>query len=151
MRWVDRAHASLSFLPSLPTRSKPQPAEMSRRFAASVYKNALPSPPADKQLWYHDLPLTSEDPNAISASSNWIVAATGSVGGLVAVHWEDVGKSTEKKRGGEWNALGGKVWALDVVEGGDGEMTVVVGGQGGVSPRPARQLVCIGPSCDSGS
>jgi hypothetical protein len=108
---------------------------MSRRFAAaSVFKNALPTPPADKQLWYHDLPLTSDDPNAVRASSQWIIAATGSVGGLVAVHWNDVGKGVDNKRGGEWNALGGKVWALDVCETDEGETRVVVAGQGGVRP-----------------
>lgn len=109
---------------------------MSRRFAAaSVFKNALPTPPADKQLWYHELPLTAEDPNVVRASSQWIVCATGSVGGLVAVHWDDTGKAVENKRGGEWNALGGKVWAMDVVEDEHGLTTVIAAGQGGVSPH----------------
>lgn len=139
-RW---ARAQLGLPPSLaPSHSPPtspaQPvflAPMSRRFAASVYKNALPSP-VDKQLWYHDLPLSSDDPNAVRASSSWIIAASSSVGGLVCIGWDDTGKTTDTKRGGEWNALGGKIWALDVVEDGDGQTTVMVGGQGGVSPQP---------------
>ncbi|KAL7409785.1 hypothetical protein BDY24DRAFT_418504 [Mrakia frigida] len=102
---------------------------MSRRFTVSPYKNALPSIP-DKHLWFHDLPLTSDDPNILRASTDWVIASTGSIGGLVAVHWEDVGKGVDKK-GGEWNGLGGKIFALDTCEGEDGETRVVVGGQGG--------------------
>lgn len=105
---------------------------MSRRFAVSPYKNAQPSIP-DKHLWHHDLPLTSEDPNLVRASSSWIVACTGSVGGLVAIDHKDVGKGVENKKGVEWNALGGKISSLDVCEDEEGQTTVVAGGQGGVS------------------
>jgi len=114
---------------------------MSRRFTVSPYKNAAPSIP-DKHLWFHDLPLSSDDPNLVRASTDWIIAATGSIGGLVAVHWEDVGMGVEHKKGGDWNSLGGKIFALDTTEGEDGETRVVVGGQGGVSFE-LPSLLCI--------
>lgn len=103
------------------------------RFIVSPFKNSLPAAPTDKSLWYHALPL-SADTALVAASDDWIIASSQSVGGLIAVRWESVGKTVEDKSGGEWNALGGRILSLAVSR----EGVVAVGGQGGVSIIPGN-------------